>query len=125
MAAGVVTITEAEDGLRVKRIKFEWTSGTDGEAGTASGETTVPYGGKVERLITDPDGTDAPTDNYDIEILDEDGYDVLAGAGANRDTANTEQVLASSLGIVAWSTLTLNVTNAGSAKSGVVYLYIL
>lgn len=45
-------------------------------------------------------------------------------AGLLRDTANTEQVLASSLGVVANDTLTLLVTAAGAANAGTVYVYI-
>lgn len=40
-------------------------------------------------VITDP-GSPAPTDNYGITVT-ENGVDVLGGAGANRDTSNTEQ----------------------------------
>lgn len=49
---------------------------------------------------------------------------MLMGAGADRSNASTEQVLASSLGIVANDKLTLSVTNAGDTKSGTVILYI-
>jgi hypothetical protein len=122
MAAGTVTITETIH-TTVKKIKFAWTSGTGGEGGTASGTTTYAYDGKLELLTTDP-GATAPSDDYDITITDSDSIDVLAGAGANRDTANTEQVLGSSLGAVAGSKLTINITNAGDAKVGTAYLYI-
>lgn len=123
--AAAITLTEQTTGT-VKKIVWEWTSNASGDVTDApSGETTVyAYSGKVEALVTDPDGTSAPTDDYDITILDEDGYDVLAGAGANRDTANTETVLASSLGIVANSKLTLTVANAGDTKAGIVTLYL-
>lgn len=121
MAGSSVTFTENQ-GPGLQKVKAAWTS--DDTTGAVSDTTTYAYNGKVERFITDPDGTAAPTDDYDITITDEDGYDVLHGAGADRDTANTEQVLASSLGMVYKSTLTLNVTNAGNSKQGVVYLYI-
>jgi len=32
----------------------------------------------------------APTDNYDVAILDQNGLDVLQGLGANRDMAASE-----------------------------------
>lgn len=113
-----VTVTETRHTV-VKKVKFAWTS--DG-TGAASGSTTFPYDGKVELLTTVP--TDGPTDNYDITVTDSDGVDVLAGAGANRDTSATEQVAGASLGAVAGSVLTINVSNAGASKSGVAYLYI-
>jgi hypothetical protein len=33
-----------------------------------------------------------PSDNYDIRIEDQTGYDLLEGLGANRDTVKSEQV---------------------------------
>ncbi len=116
-----VTITE-ETFQSIKKIKFAWTSAADG---TASGTTTKTYTGEVIRLVTVPaGGADAPTDNYDITITDGDSTDVLVGAGANRATATTQQVLASSLGCVGYDTLTINITNAGNVKKGTAYLYI-
>jgi hypothetical protein len=118
--AGTVTITEEVWGT-IKKIKFAWTS-TAG--GAASDTTDEVYSGKVLLLVTVPDGTDAPTDNYDITVTDEDSVDVLCGAGANRDTADTEYVQESSLGVMGNSKLTLNVSAAGNAKKGEVYLFI-
>ena len=122
--AEACTITEETFGT-VKKVTWAWTSAADGSVGAAAVSTTTTnaYSGKIERLVTDP-GATAPTDNWDLVISDEDGTDVLAGAGANRDTANTEQVLAASVGIVANDTLTMLVTNAGSGKTGTVYVYI-
>ena len=118
--AGTVVTTEETFGT-VKKVSFAWTSSS---GGAADATTTNVFSGAIMRLVTVPDGTDAPTDNYDVVVDDADGNDVLMGAGADRDTANTEQVLASSLGIVANDKLTLAVTNAGNAKKGTVILYI-
>lgn len=121
MAGMVVTTSEETESGSVKKITFDWLS--DDAAGTATGTTTKEYNGKVIWLVTDP-GAAAPTDNYDVTVTDEGGEDVLAGAGADRDTANTEYVAEASLGAVAGSALTLNITNAGNAKDGEVILYI-
>ena len=118
--AGTVTITEETFGT-VKKVKFAWTSDASGNADKTSAEA---FSGAIERLVTVPDGSDAPTDDYDVVVNDEDGNDVLMGAGADRDTANTEQVLASSLGIVANDKLDVVVSNAGNAKKGTVILYL-
>lgn len=132
MAAQIVVITESSpnyaDLAKLRKVKWAWTSATGGAIAdqTADGQvnkTTYKYTGEVVRLITNP-GSTAPTDNYDVTILDDDGYDVLMGAGADRDTANTEQVLASSLGVCIDSQLRLNIANAGDAKVGEVILYI-
>lgn len=106
----------------VKEIVFTWTSASDG---TASGTTVNAYDGKVELLTTDPAAAGAaPTDNYDVTLTDANGVDVLGGAGVDRDTANTEQRVASLLGVVASSKLTLNIANAGDTKQGVTVVHI-
>lgn len=121
--ASSVTVTEQRDGAGIARVAFAWTSHTDGVVTGVA--TDGEYTGKVVALITDPAaGGSAPTDDYDITITDADGYDVLAGAGANRDTANTETVLSASLGVVFKSTLTFAAANAGSSKSGVAIVLI-
>ncbi len=121
-AAGTATRSETTFSS-VKKIVWTWTSGDGAEGGTVTSTTTASFDGKVIGLTTDP-GATAPTDNYDVVINDAAGHDVLLGAGANRDTANTEHVAEASLGAVAASRLTLSITNAGDAKEGVVILYI-
>lgn len=117
--AGTVVITEETFGT-VKKVKFEWTSDA---AGAANATTANVFSGEILRLVTIPDAVAAPTTLYDI-VVNDDTADVLMGAGANRSATATEQVLASSLGIVANDVLTLAVTNAGAAKKGIVILYI-
>jgi hypothetical protein len=121
-AAGTVTVTEETHGS-LKKITFVWTSDA---SGVVSGTlTTGAYNGAIERLVTVPAAAAAaPADNYDVTLLDEDGVDVLMGAGADRDTANTEQVQRSSLGVVANDRLELRIANAGDANSGTVHVYL-
>lgn len=118
-AAGTVTTAEITH-TSVRKITFTWTSSS---GGAADATTTAAFDGRVIGLITDP-GAAAPTDDYDLAITDADGHDVLLGAGANRDTVNTEYVTEGSLAGVAGSKLTLAITNAGNAKQGVVVLFI-
>ena len=117
---GTCTVSEETFGT-VKKITFTWTSDDDGKV---TKTTTNAYSGEVIRLVTNPDDDAAPDDNYNVVINDEDGNDVLMGGGATRDTATTEQVLASSLGCVANDKLSLSITSAGAANKGVVYVYI-
>lgn len=119
MAAQVCTVAETRLAT-VKKIAWTWTSAT---GGTVVQATAYAYDGKIIGLTTDP-GATAPTDNYDVTITDADGHDVLLGAGADRDTANTENVAEASLGAVAGSVLTLNIAAAGDVKQGVVILWI-
>lgn len=119
--AGTVTTTEETHGS-VKKVKFAWISSAGGAADAVS---AAAFSGAIERLVTVPGaGGVQPTDNYDVVVNDDDGNDVLMGAGANRSNASTQQVLASSLGVVANDKLTLAVTNAGNAKEGTVILYL-
>jgi hypothetical protein len=123
MAAGTVTTTEERLG-NVHKVAFAWVAGTGGEAGTASGTTTYPYTGILQRVVTVPGGGGAaPTDDYDITLTDEDGIDVANGQLVNRDTANTEWV-AASLGAIVGDKLTINVTNAGASKTGTCIVHV-
>lgn len=132
--AQAVTITELSgaysDLQPIRKIKWAWTATDAGivAASVVAGltpTTTLKYTGQLARLVTIPAGTtSAPDDNYDVTILDEDGYDVLMSGGLNRDTANTEQVNASSLGVCLASTLSLRIADAGDANGGTVILYI-
>ena len=120
------TITEETFGT-VKKIKWVWVSAGDQTVGGALVNTTTTnaYSGEITRLVTIPAAAgSAPTADYDIYILDEDATDVLMGGGVNRHTSATEQVAASSLGIVANDKLKLTVAAAGAEKGGTVYLYI-
>lgn len=105
----------------VKLVKFAWTS--DDTLGTASGTTTKYYTGKILGLATDP-GSPAPDPDYDITITDSNSLDVLIGSGADRSDTAIEYVKEADLCAVVESQLTLNVSNAGNSKQGVVYLFI-
>ena len=49
------------------------------------------YDGWISVVDTNPGGT-APTDNYDIELQNSDGIDILNGELYDRDTSNSERV---------------------------------
>lgn len=122
--AETVTCSEETHGT-VKKVTWDWLSAADGSVGAATGVTTTQvYNGALLRAVFVPDsGGTQPSDNYDVVINDADGYDVLAGQGANKSNAAAVTVVAS-MGAVANDKLTLGVTNAGGSKGGVVYLYI-
>jgi hypothetical protein len=81
------------------------------------------------KIVTNP-GATAPTDNWDFVLNDSDGVDVLGGAGANRDTANSEQVYPTISGatIPVWlekGTYTLAMSgNSVNSATGTVTLYL-
>ena len=113
--AAVVTKTEEIYGT-VKKVKFAITSHTDG---TAASETTSAYSGEVLRVVVIPaSGGDQPTDLFDVEVQDEDGYDIVAGQGANLSNAATTTIV-SSLGAIANDKMTVSATNMGNTKNDV------
>lgn len=123
-----VTITHQHNRI-VKQAIFDWVSAADG---TATGQTDFVVNGEILKIVTNPDAV-APTDNYDLTLIDDDGLDVAEGLIANRDTANSEEVVpviettvnAHTYGspVFVDSALTLNVTNAGNAKAGRVRVF--
>ncbi len=120
---GTVVLTEETFGS-MKKIKFGWTAGMTGESGLVSKATINSYNGEIQRLVTVPNvAPDAPS-SYNLTVLDEDGYDVLMGAGAARSATATEQVLASSLGVVANDKLAIGITGANYGKKGTAIIYI-
>lgn len=125
---GTVTITEVTFAW-IKKIKFVWLSENGGaNAGKAAKTTTESYTGQIIGAIFVPDtGGTAPTNAYDITVINEDGRDILHGVALNLPVpiVGTGRIEPSSLlGVVVATTLTLNVENAGNAKGGTVYLYI-
>lgn len=108
--------------LPVKVVEWDWLC----SAGGAVDDTTVNlYTGKIVAIATDPDtGTLAPADSYDVAIYDNRGWDVLLGAGADRDSVNVEYLINANLGAVSGSKLSLSITNAGDANQGKLILWI-
>ena len=100
---------------------------------TAAGGTFTPtamsksINGYVIMVETDPDGTAAPTDDYDLTLLNSGSADIMGGALADRDTANTELTMpllnGGYSGVAVQGPLTLTVSNAGNSKIGVVKIF--
>lgn len=107
-------------------ITITWTA--DSAAATVP-STDIPgmVYGVLQRIVTNP-GATAPTDNYDITITDSDGFDVLGGVGANRDTTTTEEaeILMVSMPRIVANTLTFNLSgNSVNSALGTCKLYVL
>lgn len=124
MAGSVMTFTNiTSSDQSVKLIKAVWTA--DDGTGAVSGTTDESFTGKILGLTTVPGtGGTEPDDNYDVAANDNNSIDVLMGGGADRDEADTEHVLSTSLGAVVASQLTIAITNAGNSNTGEVYIFI-
>lgn len=113
-------------GKDIHKITLAWVSDASGNA-----SATVNLHGFLLKAVTVPDGSAAPTDNYDITLL-QNGVDMASGVLGDRST-NTNQV---AYGIAKNGTdvaplppylvgdHTFTVANAGNAKAGTCYLYL-
>jgi len=130
---GTIVDTVYSDGLPpnqplVQKLRMDWTSDASGVVT----HTTRHIRGVIMRVVFNP-GSTAPTDDYDVTLVDEDGIDVLAGQGVNRDTANTEQICpglalkdGTTTGVVPFAVcgpLILNIAAAGASKIGSIVIY--
>ncbi len=110
-------------------VSFTWTwVGDDGNGTVPATASLSNIDGFVFLVITNP-GTPAPTDDYNITLVDEDGVDVMGGKLLLRDTANSEQAIpkvGSGLGSrLVSGTLTLTITsNTDVDATGTVTVFI-
>lgn len=119
--AGTVSITDARTGT-VGRIVATCTA--DAADGSFPDTALPPFSGRLIALVTNP-GATAPTDNYDVTLVDGDGLDRLGGVGANRDTTTSERVAISGAPACAFGeTLTLNIDN-NSVNSAIVVVTLI
>ena len=123
MAIGTATVTETRH-TSVKKVYWDWASSADNEGSTK--QTTYGYDGLLERVVFIPDAAGTqPSNLYDVTITDDNSVDVLAGLGADlSNSATVVKTHANGLTAVAGSKLTLNVSNAGLSKGGIVILYL-
>lgn len=78
----------------VVKAEIDWVADdTNGSVPETDFSDFMNLGWYCVLAVTDPDSGTAPTDNYDIEILDEYGCDIFGGELMNRDTANSEQAV--------------------------------
>ncbi len=125
-AVGTVVVTSQrirDSGSAYQRYTAVWTSDA---SGNVSGNPFAVLPGRIESIRTKPNGGGtAPTTLYDVTLVDTDGVDVLAGAGANLSATVTALAL---LSPAYWQdgsrTLDLTVANAGNAKGGVLEILV-
>lgn len=108
----------------IQRVIVDWTSDGSGDAT----EELENLHGFLVKMTTDPDAAAAPTAAYDVTLVDEDGADALAGAGADRSASDVESVYPVGSGaqtpVLLCGAHTLTIANAGASKAGRVVLYI-
>lgn len=113
----------------VRCLTLAWTS--DAATGDVSGIASEGVDGELLAVVFTPgSGGVKPDAAYDVTLLDADGFDVLAGKGANlSDVTATRVVPLVGDGVTTnqraplSGTLELRVANANNSKQGRVSLY--
>jgi hypothetical protein len=119
MVAGTVTQRTPALGASgpLRKVSLAWVANA---SGAVNGTLTNSVMGMIRRVVFVP-GTPAPTNLYDVVLLDEYGYDVLAGNGANITVSGSTPVSwAPSVPVAALGTLELQITGAGNLGQGTV-----
>lgn len=131
--AGTSTLTKtplkSPNGKIVEKYTIDWVA--DAADGSVPNLAIPDMYGFLIKALTNP-GAVAPTDNYDIKLLDPDdsAIDALADALLNRDTANSEQVYpivsGAAVPIFLAGDYTLNITNnLVNSATGQIILYVI
>lgn len=124
-AAGTATVTTTpirSAGTRYVKYSIAWTS-TAG--GAVSGNTFAVVPGTILSVRFVPSAGTAPTDLYDVTLVDTNTVDVLFGAGANLSaTLSTVTRLSPAYFQDGSRVLDLVVANAGAAKLGTVEILV-
>lgn len=116
------TVTQTPSGGNIQLLKFDWLS--DGSGDVSATSSTGKYTGCILAVLLVPDGsTTTPSDQYDITLTDSNSIDLLSGQGANLSNVNNVLVNSGLLPLV-HDTISLTVAHAGSAKGGLVYIWI-
>jgi len=136
MADQVVTITATNpymDRCDDNVITISWTSATGGAVAADIASTyaaaqpdfaakPTKIKGFLRKVETDPDGTTAPSADYDITLKDPNGYDIVDGNLADRSDTNT-QVIVPTSPIYCDFEIALAISGAGDEKKGVIKLF--
>ena len=130
MAGATATITWDEESAEILRAEISWLS--DDTTGAVTYTFTEVDKARIRGkylffMVTNP-GATAPSANYNITLIDDDGIDMAGGALLLRHTSTSEQaipVLSSNASgdRVANGGLAVTIAAAGNAKIGVVKLW--
>ena len=133
VTSGTVTVAQAGAytgqalPVELKVVSYSWTSAAAGQVTATLSEVE----GEIVRFVVNPaDGASSPSASYDMLINDGDGIDILGGQGSNLSQSanlNTTLMVTNAtlpLAITTYGNLSLLITNAGNAKSGVIRFYI-
>ena len=138
--SGTLVITYFDEAKGLRKVQVAVTTDATGKAKG----NDLRLEGRIERISFDP--TSTMTDNWDFTLFDEGGQEMTYGAGLNRDTTTSEQIVFNgNSGAYSTSTLTQTVDtdnviipweavvsgplsvellNAGAAKTVTIVFYV-
>lgn len=122
--AGTVVVTPVSIGASLTRYDLVWTSDASGDV---SANLFDVWRGRLIQIKFVPDGgATAPTDLYDVTLVDEDSVDLLDGRAANLSaTAGSYLQWDPPIFMDGTQQLDLVIANAGNAKGGTVSLWVM
>jgi hypothetical protein len=107
----------------IQSFRWDWTTDANGMVTTVA--TTDTYIGEVLWAVAIPgSGPTQPTNDYDIEVLNDADADLLGGGGADMANVGNDYPAQTNFGVASTTHLRLRVKNAGSEKTGSVLLDI-
>ena len=125
MAVGTLTVTKTSlVGQAMLKYSMVWVSDASGDVNTNNFEMIR---GAVFSVKFVPSTSAVPTASYDVSLTDQDGADLLQGAGSDLSaTVPTTTPFASRpvLDHASGEKVDLVVTNAGNAKGGTVVVIV-
>lgn len=90
----------------------------------ASPDTPLGFSTNITAGTVTADFFDPPTDNYDLTLIDADGFDRLNSVGVDRDTANTERAAVTGVPYIAQGEVTSLTFANNSVKCGAVEITV-
>jgi len=124
MAGTIANTIESMIGQTLVKYTIAWTSDASGDVNTNAFEMKR---GAIYQAKFIPSSSAAPTASYDVVLNDQDGADLLQGAGADLSATIATAMPFDARPIVdsdTGETVDLVVTNAGNAKEGSVVVLL-
>lgn len=124
--ASSIAVTTTKFAHGIDRVRIDWTSHSDG---TVSNTFTLDKPGELMQAGYVPDGGGTqPSDAYDFTLSDPDGADALGGTGSNLSNSVATKVTPVQSTyfrrLLPAGTYTVNGSNCGSGKGGLIDLYL-
>ena len=101
------------------KLTLEATSNGDGDASITISDLGMLDIAGYSCVTVEPDGTNTPTDNFDLSIKDSNGREILTGGqGTNLSNSTTTSIYLDWTHV--WDSMTISFSNMGNSKKATV-----